>query len=124
MDKDKCGAAAKADNPDLACHPEMWIAYPQAVKSQLTPYFSPIMILYWSLHDGGVMDFSSLHASMGTDTPIEYEIFNGGDPRSTECTSQMSALLHHRATTLGATFLSLMKSGDKSSALTILAIFS
>ncbi|KAF9510019.1 hypothetical protein BS47DRAFT_1364818 [Hydnum rufescens UP504] len=84
MDKDKCGAAAKADNPDLACHPEMWIAYPQAVKSQLTPYFSPIMILYWSLHDGGVMDFSSLHASMGTDTPIEYEIFNGGDPRSTE----------------------------------------
>ncbi|KAF9502921.1 hypothetical protein BS47DRAFT_1369923 [Hydnum rufescens UP504] len=37
-----------------------------------------------SLHDGGVMDFSSLHASMGTDTPIEYEIFNGGDPRSTE----------------------------------------
>ncbi|KAF9503484.1 hypothetical protein BS47DRAFT_1369504 [Hydnum rufescens UP504] len=46
MDKDKCGAVAKADNPDLACHPEMWIAYPRAVKSQLTPYFSPIMILY------------------------------------------------------------------------------
>ncbi|KAF9503005.1 hypothetical protein BS47DRAFT_1369862 [Hydnum rufescens UP504] len=66
MDKDKCGAAAKADNPDLACHPEMQIAYPQA------------------LHDGSVMDFSSLHASMGTDTPIEYEIFNGGDPCSTE----------------------------------------
>ncbi|KAF9508064.1 hypothetical protein BS47DRAFT_1366224 [Hydnum rufescens UP504] len=82
MDKDKCGAAAKADNPDLACHPEMRIAYPWAVKSQLTPYFSPIMILYRSLHDGGVMDFSSLHASMGTDTPIEYEIFNGGDPHN------------------------------------------
>ncbi|KAF9502780.1 hypothetical protein BS47DRAFT_1370021 [Hydnum rufescens UP504] len=46
MDKDQCRAMAKAENPDLACHPEMWIAYPWAVKYQLTHYFSPIMILY------------------------------------------------------------------------------
>ncbi|KAF9504345.1 hypothetical protein BS47DRAFT_1368865 [Hydnum rufescens UP504] len=52
-----------------------------------------------SLHDGGVMDFSSLHASMGTDTPIEYEIFNGGDPHSTEwhalCIQHLRILIQH-----------------------------
>ncbi|KAF9508482.1 hypothetical protein BS47DRAFT_1397790 [Hydnum rufescens UP504] len=51
------------------------------------------------LHDGSVMDFSSLHASMGTDTPIEYEIFNGRDPRSTEwralCIQHLCILIQH-----------------------------
>jgi hypothetical protein len=49
MDKDKCGAAAKAEDPDLACHPGMWKVYPLAVKSKLTLYFSPIMMLYQSV---------------------------------------------------------------------------